>query len=210
MHFLKCRMDWVRTALQAALDKMKGLSFWISVQVRYTHPTREVKDMKPQYLHTGKRSLMNHEELEQKLDAMVGTILLHNAHFLSQSSGLVLADMLTFRFKVCEFLPLVGREFQQLPTFLAKKKANVNVKNNDSRCFGYAIASALAKLKKNRATAELEPALPHLQAGLNPIPRRGRRPPRHRRQFGGWDQHLLLLRLRGEGALPTLCNKEGV
>ena len=40
---------------------------------------------------------------------MVGTILLHNAHFVRQSSGLVLADVLSFRFKVCEFLPLVGR-----------------------------------------------------------------------------------------------------
>ena len=83
--------------------------------------------MKPQYVHTGKRRLMNHEELEEKLDAMVGAILLHNALFVRQSSGLVLADVLTFRFKVCEYLPLVGREFKQLPTFLAKKKAIVNV-----------------------------------------------------------------------------------
>ena len=36
---------------------------------------------------------MNHEELEEKIDAMVGTILLHNAHFIRQSSGLVLADV---------------------------------------------------------------------------------------------------------------------
>ena len=47
MHFLKYMMDWVRPAVHAAIDKMKGLSFWISVHVRYTHPAREVKDMKP-------------------------------------------------------------------------------------------------------------------------------------------------------------------
>ena len=111
VHFLKDMMDWVRPVVHATLDKMKGLSFWISVQVRYTHPAGDVKDMRPQYLHTGKRRLMNHEELEEKLDGMVGTILLHNAHFVRQSSGLVLADVLSFRFKVCEFLPLVGREF---------------------------------------------------------------------------------------------------
>ena len=74
-------MDWVGPAVHAALDKLKGLSFWISVQVRYTHPVREVKDMKPQYLHIRKRRLMNHEELEENVDAMVGTILIHNAHF---------------------------------------------------------------------------------------------------------------------------------
>ena len=61
MHFLKYPMDWLPPANHAALDKMKGLSFWISVQVRKTHPAREVKDMKPQYLHAGKRRLMNLE-----------------------------------------------------------------------------------------------------------------------------------------------------
>ena len=133
MHFLKYMMDWVRPVVHTTLDKMKRLSFWISVNVRYTHPAREVKDMKPQYLHTGKRRLMNHEELQEKLDAMVGPILLHNAHFVRQSSGLVLADVLSFRFKVCEFLPLVGRAYKELPTFLAKKHAIVNVQNTDNR-----------------------------------------------------------------------------
>ena len=63
MHFLKCMMDWGRPALHAALDKRKGRSFWISGQVRYSHPARDVKDTKPQYLHTGKRRFMNQEEL---------------------------------------------------------------------------------------------------------------------------------------------------
>ena len=62
---------------------------------------------------------MNHEELEEKLDAMVATILLHNAHFDRQSSGLVLANVLSFPFKVSEFLPIVGLEYKQLPIFLA-------------------------------------------------------------------------------------------
>ena len=48
------------------------------------------------------------------------------------------------RFKVCEYLPLVGREFKQLPTFLAQKKAIVNIQNTDNRCFGHAMVSALA------------------------------------------------------------------
>ena len=69
---------------------------------------------------------MNDEELE-KLDGMVGTILLHNANFVRQSSGLILADVLSFRFKVCQVLPLVVREYKELPTFLAKNKAIVNV-----------------------------------------------------------------------------------
>ena len=89
--------------------------------------------MQPQYLHTGKRRLLNQVDLEEKVQAMVGNILLHNAHFIRQSAGLVLADVLTYRYKVCESLPLVGLEYKQLPAFLAKKKAIVNVQNTDTR-----------------------------------------------------------------------------
>ena len=80
---------------------------------------------------------------------MVKTILLRNAHFVLQRSGLVLQEELALRCKVCEFLPLVGRESQQLPKFRAQRKAIVNVRYNDNRCFGYAIASALASIDEN-------------------------------------------------------------
>ena len=91
--------------------------------------------MQPQYLHTGERRVRNQEELEEKLEAMVGTIILRNAHLVCQSSGLVLADVLSFRYKVCQFLPLAGWEYKQRPTFLSKKKALVNVGNTENRCF---------------------------------------------------------------------------
>ena len=96
IHFLKSMVDWVRPVVHAALDKMKGLRFWIWVHVRYTHRAMEVKEMRPQYLHKGKTRIMNHEQLEDKWLDMMETILLHNAHFIHQSSGFVLADVLTF------------------------------------------------------------------------------------------------------------------
>ena len=36
-------IDWVRTVFHTALDKKNVLNFWISVQVRYPHPARDVK-----------------------------------------------------------------------------------------------------------------------------------------------------------------------
>ena len=52
---------------------------------------------------------MNHEEVEGRLLAMVEITLLRNPHFVRQSSRFVLAEGLKFRFKVCEYMPLVGR-----------------------------------------------------------------------------------------------------
>ena len=38
-----------------------------------------------------------------------------------------------------KYAPLVGRGWQPLPEFLAKKEAIINIRNNDERCFGYAL-----------------------------------------------------------------------
>ena len=119
--------------------------------------------MKPQYLHTGKRRFLNVEELEEKFHAMMATILGHNAHLVRQSSGLVLPDGLTLRFKVCHFLPLVGPEYKQLLTVLAKKKGSLKVPNKDNRCFGYAFAAARASTAPEpTSTASIQPALPDI------------------------------------------------
>ena len=37
----------------------------------------------------------------------------------------------------------IGAAFAPLPKFLANKKAIVNVRNSNNRCFGYAVLSAL-------------------------------------------------------------------
>ena len=60
-----------------------------------------------------------------------------------------------------------GSSFKPLPPFLKKKRAVVNVRNHNNRCFGYAVLSALydgrlanaaQNARKNRAanyTAEM-------------------------------------------------------
>ena len=66
-----------------------------------------------------------------------------NAKFMRDKSGLVLAEIYSITLKISQFNPLQGSGFQQLPKFLANKKAIVNVLNNDERCFGYSVLAAL-------------------------------------------------------------------
>ena len=74
---------------------------------------------------------------------------LRNAHFVRQQSGLVIGEILKTRFKVAQFLPLAARGFAELPIYLKKKTAIVNVKNDDERCFGYALLAALHPVPQN-------------------------------------------------------------
>ena len=50
---------------------------------------------------------------------------------------------------VSRYNPLAGRAYVQVTPYLRNKHCIVNVKNNDDRCFGYAILSALHPAKDN-------------------------------------------------------------
>ena len=55
----------------------------------------------------------------------------------------MLDEIINSDLQVAEYIPLAGLKFRRLPAFLEKKHAIVNVKNEDTRCFGYSLLSAL-------------------------------------------------------------------
>jgi hypothetical protein len=63
------------------------------------------------------------------------------------------------RINSAESNPLVASSYIELPKYLKGKKAVINVKNNDNKCFGYAILSILlySKIdyKTNRSNQKL-------------------------------------------------------
>ena len=40
-----------------------------------------------------------------------------------------------------KYVPLAGKCYSQLPTFVAKKRSLINIQNNDARCFGYCLVT---------------------------------------------------------------------
>ena len=73
------------------------------------------------------------------LQILTDRIMEFNVKFIRDKSGLRLARVLKFTLKMMKYAPLEGRGWQPLPEFLSKKKAIINIKNNDERCFGYAL-----------------------------------------------------------------------
>ena len=51
--------------------------------------------------------------------------------------------------QLAEYIPLPGLKFRELPNYLAKKNALVNVQNTDNSCFRYAVLSALPPCATN-------------------------------------------------------------
>ena len=77
------------------------------------------------------------------LNILAQRLLALNAKFIRGKSSLVLAEIYSLNMNVVRFVPLSGAAWSPLPQFIQNKQAIVNVQNEDERCFGYAIASAL-------------------------------------------------------------------
>ena len=147
--FLKSLIEYLRPHLTAVFQTKHGVTFWVSVQVRYSHPNKTQADDHPPHLHSGKHTILNSMDIDPKLDEVVQKILQRNANFCRTSSGLVLDDVLNVHFKIVEYHPLAGHGDQELPKFLENKKCIINVQNRDNRCFGYAVLAALEPQAKN-------------------------------------------------------------
>ena len=66
-----------------------------------------------------------------------------------EGSGWTITRVLNVYLDVAKYTPLKGSSYVDLPTYLRKKKAIVNVKNNDQQCLKWALLSARFPVKKN-------------------------------------------------------------
>jgi hypothetical protein len=96
-------------------------------------------------LRTRLIAVLRKHAIPQFIHDALETLRSRHATFMRESSGLRLESIRMGDIQVTkvEHMAYAGRAYTELPEFLSKKKAIVNVHNNDNRCFGYALLSSL-------------------------------------------------------------------
>ena len=127
---------------------------WMTVQVEY-EPVNPLVNKQPfeQYLSAAPTRIF---KLDNTISALANPyidflqiltdrIKEFNANFIRDKSGLRFARVLQFTLKIMKYASLEGRGWEPLPDFLSKKKAVLNIQNNDKRCIGYALLFLLER-----------------------------------------------------------------
>ena len=89
-----------------------------------------------QHFNTSTNILDTNEKMKQKTIESFST-------YTSGGSGWIFQSIENLFLKVDRYIPLKGEGYIDLPAIIKSKKAVINVKNKDNRCFEYAILSAL-------------------------------------------------------------------
>ena len=91
-----------------------------------------------------------YEEMKEKM-------LESLSKFQKEGSGWQLYSIVGLDISVVKFNPLSGSGYSKLPSFIVKKKAVINMKNEDNQCFKWAVTRAINPVDRNseRITKEL-------------------------------------------------------
>ena len=140
--FLKSLARQLDQKLPPIVQENIGVKAWLVVKVNYCKIDDESKIVEA--FHKSQPFIfVNDFQVQDQIRKMLEQILTESAHFMREASGHVYHCVVGATVQIAQHQPLVGKHFVDLPQHLLKKNAIVNVKNNDNRCFGYAVLSAL-------------------------------------------------------------------
>ena len=114
---------------------------------------------------------MNEYEIETALLSMRSEIEKRIDRFTMEGSGWAVIGVLNHDLHVNKYDPLAARSYIPLPSEIQNKKATINIKNEDDKCFIYCLGRALDPCPEK---AHLENVSGHLKTvceslGLNNI-----------------------------------------
>ena len=89
-------------------------------------------------------------QVDEEYDESVNEVHHNLGLFMGEASGCVLEEVENVYVNITSYNPIRGSCHIKTPTRLANKKAIINVKNEDNRCFEYAILASVFPPKNHK------------------------------------------------------------
>ena len=147
--------DTLEERIRESVRKYRAIKLEFIVTV--TYQSDKFKERQPFhiYLHSTKFLIYQENEIAKTVDSINREIQSRNENAVRNESQVKIIHIDYLTLMISQFQPLAASRFQELPEFLKKKRAIINVKNQDNKCFGYAILSALMASQDNPSAAVL-------------------------------------------------------
>ena len=155
----------LKRRLRKELQELGAIKWSISIQVRLVKYTSEgeVSTIEPHFRSKNK-ILLRKGEIKEQLKIAMEKIPSSFSDFQSKGSGWVLDKVLHIDLHIAKYKPLKGSSYLPLPSFLARSKSIINIKNKDQKCFMWCV---LAKLYPQQQNAQRVGKYTRYQSQLN-------------------------------------------
>ena len=135
--------DILEEKIRQMMNQYTGIKVALILTVEYHSQNRP--DLQPFnfYLRTSNYVIYQASDILTTIPQLNKEICARNENVVRNTSNITIQNIHYLTIIFSRFEPLAASGYQPLPKFLANKKAIVNVKNRDNRCFAYALMSAL-------------------------------------------------------------------
>ncbi|XP_030763699.1 uncharacterized protein LOC115888205 [Sitophilus oryzae] len=107
----------------------------------YFHPSTENYDIKS--FNTPFKLICNSGEVKNIMENLFIIIEEKADEFAERDSGWIMINLLFLEVNINKFNPLKASSFVELPIEIARRRAVINIWNNDNYCFAWSIVAAL-------------------------------------------------------------------
>jgi hypothetical protein len=154
----------IKVLILKALKKYNGLKFNIGMDMLFSKPDKDNSDLIiTQLFHIAAKSVeITHEsQINQALKNQNEEIKRRIDRYTVNGSGWTIEEIQRHYIMLAKYKPLAAKSYIPLPAVIQNKKATINIKNTDDKCFMYCLGRAL---DPNPEKCHLELVSKHLKA----------------------------------------------
>ena len=134
--------DALKRALISILIK-HAVKMYIIVEVTMVRKDQYgLKERKKTFFHGSTRILLRASQIPEMLQSSTAKMNESFDEFLRDGSGWILESIDYLRLYTAEYAPMHGNSYIPTPKAIVHKKAIINIKNEDDKCFEYAIIAS--------------------------------------------------------------------
>ena len=154
--FLSDAKSIFRTKIHAALKDHIALKVNTELAAEYIIKKSDSVSAEVKYVNTENAPIYETIDLEKWFNQRVRQAIQHEMEeFREKGSGWSLRQILSLIVNINQLNPMKGSSYIPLPDEISKKKACVNVRNDDNQCFKWAALSALHPQERNAERVSL-------------------------------------------------------
>ena len=144
---LEASKSSIKDLLKDLLNEMKGFKYQLTMKVLLSkEKENENIEYSSVYFNSTAKTMISSEF---NLDKSFQEILYRIDNWINEGSGWIIESISGEYVNISKYSPLIGSSFVELPSELKNsKKAWINIKNNDNKCFLWCHVRHLNSIKK--------------------------------------------------------------
>ena len=136
----------IKYILTKELNKRGSLKILTSMEISFLKPIPTINGdllLNTTHLHAKAITINNKDEIKEAVNKQNSSILAKIDRFTNGGSGWTINEIQRHYITILNNRPLAAKSYIPLPQWIQNKKATINIKNKDDKCFIYCLARCL-------------------------------------------------------------------